>query len=243
MDLSDLDKQYFIDAYVYNCPFCKRGNVYYEIAEIFKFDWTESKECYCYLVKCQSKGCGKTSLHFSFRDLQKPYDREFRDNINIDDKIFYSRPSSFFTLDSRIPESIRQLIFESEQSRQANLLVGSSACLRKAIYQLLEHEKSIVRDEKTNRANYKQGIKNLKSKFSNVSPELFDALANIQEMASDFIHEGSWEAWDSPKLRFLIELVKAILDEMYVIPNERKSRLSLLGELKSKFVQDKKVKP
>lgn len=100
----------------------------------------------------------------------------------------------------------------------------------------------MVRNEKTGRADYEKSIKNLKSKFPNVSPELFDALANIQEMASDFIHEGSWEAWDSPKLRFLTELVKATLDEMYVIPDERKSKLSLLGELKSKFVQDKKPK-
>lgn len=241
MDLSHLDKKYFIDPYIYNCPFCKRNNVSYEMVSHFDFDWSENKKCYGYIVRCSS--CKKESFHLSFGKIHKEnYPYRFRDYIDIDKKIFYSRPSSFFVLDNRIPESVRQLIFEAEQSRQANLLVGASACLRKSIYQLLEYEKSVVRNEKTGRADYEKSIKNLKSKFPNVSPELFSALANIQEMTSDFVHEGSWKAWDSHKLRFLIELVKATLDEMYVIPDERKSRLSLLNELKSKFAQDKKSK-
>jgi len=245
MDSSHLDKKYFIDPYVYNCPFCKRGNVSYKIDEHFEFDWTENKKCYSYLIKCQSCGC--TSLHLSFKEIRnRDYhgycENIFEESMDIDSKIFYSRPSSFFTLDSRIPESIRQLIFEAEQSRQANLLVGASACLRKAIYQLLEQEKSIIRNKDTKRADYKKSIKELESKFSKVPSELFTTLAGVQEMTSDFIHEGSWKAWDSTKLRFLIELVKATVNEMYVIPEERKSKLSLLTELKSKLVQDKKTK-
>ena len=250
MDLSYLDKKYFIDPHVYNCPFCKRRNVLYELVEYFEFDWGIDKKCYGYLIECQSKGCNKTSLHLSFEEIRKAsyypngniqYGNIFEDSIDIDKKIFYSRPTSFFTLDSRIPHQIRDLIFEAEQSRQENLLVGASACLRKAIYELLKREKSIVVNKETKRADYKESIKALKKKFSSVAPELFDALSNIQEMASDHLHEESWEAWDSPKLRILIELAKATLEEMYVIPDERKQRLSVLGNLKSIFEMDKKT--
>lgn len=247
MDLSHLDKKYFIDPNVYNCPFCKRNNVKYSMTGNFWFDWSDSKECSGYLITCSS--CNKTSLHLSFQDLRgNKYTSRISNSGNyfsvstgdIDSKIFYSRPSSYFTLDNRIPSKVRQLIFEAEQSRQANLLVGASACLRKAIYELLEYEQSVMINPKTKRADYQGSVKKLKEKFSNVVPELFDALSNIQEMVSDPLHEGSWKAWDSPKLRFLIELVKVTLDEMYVIPYERKKRLGILGQLKGTFEKNKK---
>ncbi len=245
MDLSHLDKKYFVDGDVYNCPFCKRNNVKYSMVGYFRFDWSGNKECFGYLIQCSS--CDKTSLHLSYQDLRA---QQYTSRIGsgnyfsgvgeIDSKIFYSRPSSYFTLDNRIPDKIRQLIFEAEQSRQANLLVGASACLRKAVYELIKHEAITVKNEKTGRTNYGASIKKLKEKFSNVSPELFDALSNIQEMASDPLHEESWEAWDSPKSRFLIELVKSILDEVYVLPDEKKKRLGILGQLKSTFEINKK---
>ena len=62
-------------------------------------------------------------------------------------------------------------------------------------------------------------------------------------MTSDNVHEGSWEAWDSPKLRFIIELTKATLHEMYVVPEERKERLGLLGQMKSAFSSSKSALP
>ena len=103
----------------------------------------------------------------------------------------------------------------------------------------MEQEKSFVKNQKTGRADYQGSIKNLKTKFSNVASELFDALGHIQEMVSDNVHEGSWEAWDSPKLRFTIELTKATLHEMYVVPEERKERLGLLSQMKSAFSSSK----
>lgn len=254
MDLSHLDKKYFIDAHVYNCTFCKRNNVPYTILEHFEFDWTENKKCYGYLVKCESAGCGKVSLHWSWKELiafiitdkinnRGYYSNSFSESFLLDKEFFFSRPSSFFTLDNRVPVEIRQLIFEAEESRQANFLVGASACLRRAIYELLEHEKSIILNSKTNRPNYQSSIKELKKKFtSTVAPELFDGLANIQEMSSDPLHEGSWREWDSPKIRFLIELLKTIFDEMYIIPDERKKRLSILDQLKNTFEGDKNIK-
>ncbi|MBU4347849.1 hypothetical protein KKF23_04910 [Patescibacteria group bacterium] len=242
MDLSHLDKKYFIDAHKYNCPFCKRNHVSFSLQQTTDFDWSEKKKCYVFIVRCNS--CQNESLHFCYEDIRATDfhgspTSYFRDKLDIDSKMFFSQPSSFFALDERIPREIRELIFESEKARQANLLVGASACLRKTIYELLVYEKVVIKNEKTGRADYQASIKNLKSKFQSVAPELFDALGDIQELASDNVHEGSWEAWDSPKLRFIIELTKATLHEMYVVPEERKERLGLLGQMKSAFSNSK----
>ena len=242
MDLSHLDQKYFIDPHKYNCPFCKRNHVSYDLINTEHFDWTDTKKCAVHFVRCNS--CQKISLHFTFNEIRtkgqyNSYLSSFSKNADIDGALFFSQPSSFFALDERIPREIRELIFEAEKSRQANLLVGASACLRKAIYELLVYEKAIVKNAKTGHADYQASIKNLKTKFPSVAPELFDALGDIQELASDNVHEGSWEAWDSPKLRFIIELAKATLHEIYVVPEERKERLGVLGQMKSIFASSK----
>src|SRR3990167_2851283 len=240
MNLLHLDKKYFIDSHIYNCPFCKRNNVSYSLIDTFSFHWGEYKICYGYIVRCDSDGCEKTSMHLSFQELRRSiHSDQFMDGLDIDAILFFSQPTSYFILDSRIPEKVRELIYEAENSRKSNYLVGASACLRKAIYELIEHEKSIIKNQKTGHADYQASIKSLKEKFTNVASELFDALGHTQEMASDNVHEGSWEAWDSPKLRFIIELTKATLHEMYVVPEERKERLGLLGQMKSAFSNSK----
>ncbi|MCL5773810.1 MAG: hypothetical protein M1536_05460, partial [Firmicutes bacterium] len=68
MDLSELDKKYFIDPHKYNCPFCKRNHVSYRIRDVKVFDWTEEKTCAVFFVLCES--CSKTSLHFSFKEIR-----------------------------------------------------------------------------------------------------------------------------------------------------------------------------
>ena len=251
MDLSHLDKKYFIDAHKYNCPFCKRNHVTYRMVDHFVFNWGDKKNCHGYLIKCNSDGCEKISMHLSFKELrdgyveynQQRYNNQFADGIDIDASLFFSQPTSYFVLDNRIPEKIRELLYEAEKSRQANLLVGASACLRKAIYELIGYEKVVVKNPKTGYADYQESIKALKTKFSFVASELFDALGHIQELASDSIHEGSWEAWDSSKLTILIELTKAILHEMYVVPEERKGRLGVLNQIKSAFSSSKNTEP
>jgi len=186
-------------------------------------------------------------MHLSFQELRESYRQynqtyykdKFMDGLDIDSALFFSQPTSYFILDNRIPEKVRELIYEAENSRKSNYLVGASACLRKAVYELLEHEKAIIKNKKTGHADYEESIKALKTKFPAVAPELFDALGHIQEMTSDNVHEGSWEAWDSPKLRFIIELAKATLHEMYVVPEERKERLGILGQMKAAFSNSK----
>ncbi len=241
MNLSHLDKKYFIDPHVYNCPFCKRGNVSYTLIDDRSFDWSHESKCYTYFVKCES--CDKISVHFAHSqiiktDVMNRSMNRFQD-IDIDMAVFYSQPSSFFTLDQRIPKGIRELVSEAENSRKANMLTGASACLRKSIYELMHRENSIVIVEKTGRTDYKASVKKLKQKLPHITPELIDALGQIQEMSSDKVHEESWEAWDSNKIRFLIELLKRILLEIYVVPAERDSVLANLNKMKSSFVESK----
>ena len=251
-DLSDLDKKYFVDPHTYNCPFCKRNGVSYSFVEHRTFDWTDKKTCHVYYIKCESSGCGKTSLHFSFEDLQatddvydgihgttRIYRERFKGGVDIDSKLFYSQPTSYFTLDSRIPEKIRELVSEAENSRKANFLVGASASIRKAIYELLKDKNAIVTNKKTSRADYQASVKQLKQNFSKIESEYFDYLGNILPIVSDQVHEDSWDAWDSQKLRFIIELTKTILYEIYVAPVERKDRSNRISQMKSDLLDSK----
>ena len=123
-DQSYLDTKYFIDETVYNCPFCNRRNVVYENVNMFQFDWNEEKICYAYLVKCSS--CNNVSMHLSYSNLIQQDSayryRPFKRDIDIDSYIFYSVPTSFFVMDTRIPRIVRELITEAEGCIKMNLL-------------------------------------------------------------------------------------------------------------------------
>lgn len=252
MDLSHLDKKYFIDGRRYNCPFCNRRSVVYNVINKSDFNWSEDKVVYIYLVRCGETDCKGVSMHLSNYDFDtwgNTFDhspenleegKEFHPE-ELDDYLFFHQPTSFFTVDSRINSKLRELLSEAENCLKMNFLVGASACVRKTIYELINLEKVKV-TRKDGHANYTESIKKLKEKYNWVPKDYFDALSNIQELASDNVHEDSWNAWNSPKLRFFIELVRATLYEMYVVPEERKSRLSLLGELKNRFTKDKEIK-
>jgi len=81
-DESYLDKKYFIDGYVFNCPFCNRNNLQYSLTTHFSFDWTKEKKCYGYLAKCSS--CDHESMHLSFKYLCNQSHVRFDDIKNID---------------------------------------------------------------------------------------------------------------------------------------------------------------
>lgn len=235
-DQSELDKKYFIDTTVYNCPFCNRRNVVYTIKEYFEFNWSNNKTCYVYLVECSS--CEKVSIHLSYTqilNLKMWYgtERRFQSNIDIDSNIFYSQPTSFFVVDSRIPRILRELITEAEGCLKMNYLTGASVCMRKAIYELLVHEK-VEGDD------YKTRIKSLKEKHPDSDPTYFDTLAHIQDMTSDKIHEQSWDKWDSPNLKLIIETLKSVLYDIYVLPEIKKERSLTIEKLQEAIKVDKK---
>lgn len=240
-DMLDLDKKYFIDNTVFNCPFCHRGNVSYVITAKIPFDWNNKKICWVYIAKCLS--CGKRSMHLSYDDFDifeitieyKSYYRFYSELKSLDTKIFYSVPTSYFTIDNRIHEEIRELITEAEGCLKSNFLTGASACARKAIYEVTVKEGVEGKD-------YEEKIKALKPKYPQIDTELFDTLAHIQGMTSDKLHEESWGKWDSKTLRFLLEVLKAVLHEMYVLPKEKKERSVKVLKLKEELEKNKEKK-
>ncbi len=228
MDQSHLDKKYFIDRDVYNCPFCKRGNVAYKLEGWVTFNWSTETKCWVYLVRCQS--CTLKSMHLSHADIAGDDNdscRFYSSIEDIDSKIFYSVPTSFFTIDNRIPEIIRELITEAEGSLKMNFLTGASACMRKAIYELL------VCEEVDPEQSYAKRIKSLKARYTSISPGLFDILSGIQQMTSDKVHEQSWDEWDSPNLKLIIETLKGILYEIYVRPQEQRQQMNQIKQLQA----------
>jgi len=234
-DKSDLDKKYFIDETVYNCPYCNRNNVIYRVLDDFEFDWNNDKKCYVHFAECAS--CRKISMHLSFDkilDLTKWYGDKhpFQKYIDIDSSIFYSQPTSFFVIDSRITRILRELITEAEGCLKMNYLTGASACMRKAIYELLVLEKAEGDD-------YESRIKSLKKKHPESDPSYFDTLAHIQDMTSDKIHEQSWDKWDSHYLKIIIETLKSVLYDIYVIPEIKKQRSLDIQQLREAIKQDK----
>jgi len=236
-DESYLDRKYFIDDSVYNCPFCNRNNVAYELEENTGFDWSENTICYVYITRCAS--CGKRSMHLSYERISEQREEvfhgrylAFKKDIDIDSKIFYSAPSSFFILDERINREIRELITEAEGCLKMNYLTGASACMRKSIYELL-----IL--EKVEAEHYEERIKLLKDKHPETDPQFFDILGHIQQMTSDKIHEQSWDKWDSKKITLIIETLKTVLYDIYIAPKVRENRSNEISKLREKALNKK----
>jgi len=225
-DQSHLDDKYFIDDTIYNCPFCNRRHVSYSVENKVFFNWSNSKGCDIWLIKCES--CEKISMHLSHKNLQmQHYGYAHLDgSIDLDSLIFYSVPTSFFVIDERIPKEIRELISEGEGCQKMNYLTGGSACIRKAIYELLTREETIGE-------NYDDKIKDLKEKHPEIDPELFDVLGMIKDMTSDKVHEQSWEKWESGHLTLFTETLKTILHEIYVVPDEKEQRKKAIHKLRT----------
>lgn len=241
--MSHLDKKYFIDSHSYNCPFCNRNNVQYELRNLeTTFDWSNEKQCFVYFVQCSS--CSKNSMHLSYEKihtqvaLSRYQTRLFFSKGDIDSKVFYSVPTSFFVLDERIPRILREIISEAEGCMKMNYLTGASACMRKAIYELL-----LI--EKVSYGNYDERIKSLKAKYPSLDPELFDVLGHIQQMTSDKIHEQSWDKWESKFLKLIIETLKTILYEIYVTPEIKKEKVNTIKKLYENVFskKDEEIKP
>jgi len=166
-------------------------------------------------------------MHLTFEDLRYQANTSatfFRSDVDLDSAIFYSVPTSFFVLDERIPRVLRELLTEAEGCLKMNYLTGASACTRKAIYEF-----AVI--EQAEGLHYEERIKSLKSKFPAVDPGLFNVLCHIKDMTSDKFHEQSWDGWDSAHLKLFLETIKAVLHEVYVVPDERKRRSGAVRSL------------
>ena len=233
-DQSSLDERYFVDRYVYNCPFCNRRSVSYSVVASTSFDWTEEKTCYVYVVQCRS--CGKKSMHLSYTDLEAQTERYERSGSfgitdtegGIDHLLFFSVPTSFFVLDSRVPRVLRELLTEAEGSLKSNFLTGASACARKMVYEL-----SV--DQGNNAGNYADSIKSLKQKHPEVDGTYFDTLLTIQQVTSSKVHESAYDGWEGKHVRLILAALREVLHQLYVVPalreDSRQSILRLKDEL------------
>lgn len=226
-DSSHLDNKYFIDPTKYNCPFCNRRHVSYTLQGWHKFNWTDNKPAFVYFVKCDS--CSKESMHLSFKQFLDPkwnFGRFIAGDI--DGVIFYSVPSSFHVIDTRIPGDIRELISEAEGCLKSNFLTGASACVRKAVYELAQREDATG-------DTYDERLKSLKQKLPAVDPTYFDTLLTIQQLTSDKVHEESYDGWEGKHLRLILATLLEAVREIYVVPalraEKRSSILALKGQV------------
>lgn len=234
-DHSHLDAKYFLSKDTYNCPFCNRRHVVYQNLGSQTFNWSNKKKCAIWRVKCES--CQKVSMHLTFQDLQDHNfsAARFSTDADLDQAFFYSVPTSFFVVDSRIPLVIRELITEAEGCAKMNYLTGASACTRKAIYELLSLQKA-------EGLNYDDKIKDVASKHLDIDAELFEILGHIKDMTSDHVHEQSWITWDAKNLQLFLETFKAVLHELYVVPDEKRSRANSVRALREQLGKAKSGK-
>ena len=238
-DQSFLDEKYFVSTRIYNCPFCNRRHVRYIVIAKYDFDWTKSKKCFSYIVKCAS--CGNSSMHLSYHDIRVIRSKDAIGVINeifylegeledkeLDDLFFYSVPTSFFVLDNRIQKILRELMTEAEGCLKSNFLTGASACARKIIYELAHHHD--ITD-----GNYDDRIKSLKSQNPDIDGTYFDTLLTIQKATSSMVHENAYDGWDAKHVRLILSALREILHELYVAPalleDRRKGILALRQEV------------
>jgi hypothetical protein len=228
MDQSHLDSRYFIDPAIYNCPFCRRRHVSYDITSVQTFNWSHAKTCAVIIVKCRS--CSNESMHLTFNDIYYYDNRyKFKAKVDIDDAIFYSVPTSFHTLDANIPAQIRELFAEAEGCHKSNYLTGASACARKLVYELAVNQGATGE-------NYDDRIKSLKTLLPHVDGAYFDTLLTIQEVTSEKVHENSYDGWTGTHLRLILATLSEVLQEIYVVPNVRKEKRKAILALKDEVV-------
>jgi hypothetical protein len=106
-------------------------------------------------------------------------------------------------------------------------LTGASACLRKAIYELLQHEK-VAKTEPDGKGgdrerHYVDRVKDLKKTQKLVDPGSIDILAAALTATSDHLHEDSWSGWNRDEFDAIDQAVRVVLQEIYVLPDERKT--------------------
>lgn len=255
---SDLNNKYFIDSNAFNCPFCKLRNATYTIVAAIEYDINNSKKGCAVFVECNR--CHKISLHFIYSDslatkwsnpkigivynsLTSGFvvdnSRLIKWDDDIDSKIFHSIPSSYFTMDERIPKEMRELFDEAQECQKANLKTGASACLRKLIYTLLSEQLN-KKAEKTKLSLKDLGYEHYSdciAALKEYHPELnvfIEPLEDITGITSDQVHEDSWAKLSSNDLNICLASIRDLLDQIYVQPALLQERRNKICEMRNK---------
>lgn len=160
-------------------------------------------------------------MHLSFTEIElyRGYENNrfnLGDIKDIDSLFFHSVPSSRFILDERIPEYIGELLTEADGSLKMNFLTGAGACLRRAIQEL-----TVVL--KAEGENYLEKIEFLKENNPHIDSIHFEILARIDEMAGK-VHDQPWDKWELKYLKLIIETLRALLNELFILPSIKKDK-------------------
>ncbi len=259
MSNKDLENKYFIDESGYNCPFCKLRNSAYSVNLIAKYNEKQDKNAYIAFTKC--KKCENISIHFFKTDegILRYYDFKYNqkyveyynfssselENVKsfLNSNIFHHIPSSYFILDERIPKTLRLLYQEAEDCKKANLKTGASACIRKLIYTLIFDELNKIAGNKDKKKslkelgynNYDECIERLKQEYKNLDL-FFETIDSIKGITSDQVHEDSWEEMNSSDLDMFLFVIKELLNELYVKPEEMEEKRKQILERKNKVL-------
>ena len=153
-------------------------------------------------------------------------------DIEIDQSLILNIPTSFFTIDNRIPKQFRELINEAEKCISNNCLTGASACIRKTIYEF-------INKEKLEGSDYTAKIKSLKGKYNTLDDTYVDILSAIQGITSDQVHEQAYTNFDIQHTKIYIEVLKEVFNQIYVIPDELKSKQTKISSLYNAIKKDK----
>lgn len=274
MNNSDLNNKYFIDNKAFNCPFCGLRNTEYTILAILEHDLSTTKKGKIIFTVCNR--CRKVSVHFAPYDistsgwkaekfgiykmglnsgtLDASYDISFHNSkndaspfdVDLDSKIYHSIPSSFFTMDERIPKKMRQLVDEAQECKKANLKTGASACLRKLIYTLLSDQlnkkagKENVSLKDLGYEHYSDCIKDFKECYPHLTV-FIEPLEDITGITSDQVHENSWDEISSKDIEICLVSIKDLLDELYVQPAILKERREAILKMKEQALRKQRT--
>ena len=166
-------------------------------------------------------------------ELKKYYVENERFPICEDEHIIMSIPTSFFTIDERIPKKFRDLIEEAEKCIQNNCLTGASACIRKTIYEFLIKENAQGN-------NYDEKIKSLKGRCKTLDDQYIDMIAGIQGIMCDQVHESTvFENFTSRHAKAYIAVLKEIFNHFYVLPKEASAKKAEIDTLFSEIKMQK----
>jgi hypothetical protein len=263
---SKKDSRYFISRTQYNCPYCLTSAVRFEVIDTFDFNWSDGETRRCILVQCQEPNCENISLHMSKHnvtgyngDLNLPWvkitnpETQKEESVawekvhSIDEAFFYHHPNSSFVIDDRIPNKIKNLLDEASTCHKMGLLTGASACLRKAIFEILAHfniPKTKTDKEKIEHIDYFDRLDLLKTeilkKVPGVDTSLFSDIKKIYSLTSEPLHEKlpheiEWKPLTGDQFKFLAGVLHDLLLQVFVEPSEREARRTTLGELAKKI--------
>jgi hypothetical protein len=265
-------EHYFISETQYNCPFCSTAAVRYKVVGGINFDWSKTEQRLCLFIKCQEPSCLKVSFHLTKYNIQYdgrgemilPYLTKKEEimgkeitvpwEYEIDDLFFYHHPNSDFVIDDRIPKKIREAFDEAASSHKMGHKIGSSAALRKTIFEILA--KFEIPKFQTNpddpinpkKISYISRLDLLKEKISKEIPsveiDLIDEIKSVYALVSKPLHEQlpdeeEWEDFTPDQFLFLMTLTQDLLIELFVEIDEREKRRKKLGELNKKIPSQK----